>query len=739
MAMKKHTRLDLVEGGNIFKQGDYVTLGFIPRDYTGASVDLTNKQIEGSIFNGSTGVIYEGPASFVDGKIFFTIKQVLNDGKFQLEFTVTDAADQEYRTKFPTDDYASELTIKPSADNLDYVGVSMTTVAQLRTEQEQKQQQFELAIVPQVDELKQRVEEGIGAFTEDTEVKDARMDEINLRTFNQKVVAQLAGTEAEARRKKDPEDLSDRTLALVTGNGTINVLSVPQEKSVEYSKLNPYLQNKTVSDNLLYQAVWEQGSFSGSSKTATTVRLRSATPIPVDKNKPLHIKLHGFTDYQVTLRGYRGSELAPIYSTATYITVDTILKWSDVSNIDFVVKRIDGAAILPEEAKAFNFEVIQSDDLVNTNVRKTLNKKPIDLFPTLFENWTYGSIDGVNGSIAYDRSMIVTPDFIPVSVTGNILVEISGSRNLQIATFSGANQLKRIFDVSSTQIIHFNDTEKFHKLELSDPANTSVKYMMDFLNETDIKMSPVASKEPKKLRVASFNLGLFSKGTGRGLDNATNDIPAALIDTKRYLASMGCDYIGSQEYTEYFDRNQTIVADTELMGYLYPFMLYSYKPSGSKIFSKYELFDTTLRASFVNQATDDSGGTRYYQKAYIRLNGKVVCIINTHLTTVDYQVRVAQMQELIDLLANEEYAIITGDFNVLGDGGTNAPGSEYTGFLNSGYKMANYDYYGEFATHDTGKKLDNIIVTDNIQISNVQVVSDASVSDHYPIIADLLI
>lgn len=320
MAMKKHTRLDLVEGGNIFKQGDYVTLGFIPRDYTGASVDLTDKQIEGSIFNGSTGVIYEGPASFVDGKIFFTIKQVLNDGKFQLEFTVTDAADPEYRTKFPTDDYASELTIKPSADNLDYVGVSMTTVAQLRTEQEQKQQQFELAIVPQVDELKQRVEEGIGAFTEDTEVKDARMDEINLRTFNQKVVAQLA----EKATKEEVQALASGTpkgtfstvqdlqsafpsgaegVYVVTSDGTWRYWDGAEWKSggiyqTSLVKEGLYASNKVTNGNFDSAAGWNvvssaNGTIAAANNELTytiaslvsTSRLQSTTFVPVVGHK----------------------------------------------------------------------------------------------------------------------------------------------------------------------------------------------------------------------------------------------------------------------------------------------------------------------------------------------------------------------------------------------------------------------------------------------------------------------
>lgn len=176
MTYKHHTKLDLVEGGNIFKQGDHPTLKFIGYDSLGNEVDLTGKQIEGALFNRNKGIIYEASASFADGRIVFTIDELLDNGKFQLEFTVTDSADPNYRAKFPSDEFAAELTIKPSKDNMDFVGVSMTTVAQLRSEQENKQQQFEQQIVPQVDEIKteqQRLQielyNAAAALTEDSE------------------------------------------------------------------------------------------------------------------------------------------------------------------------------------------------------------------------------------------------------------------------------------------------------------------------------------------------------------------------------------------------------------------------------------------------------------------------------------------------------------------------------------------------------------------------------------------
>lgn len=209
MTYKHHTRLELVEGGNIFKQGDHPTLKFIAYDSLGNEVDLTNKQIEGALYSRNKGIMYEAPASFTDGRIVFTIDELLDNGKFQLEFTATDSADPDYRTKFPSDEYAAQLTIKPSKDNMDFVGVSMTTVAQLKGELQGLQTEFAGQVLPRVDivedkqtQLEADYQAAAGALTEDSEVILARKGEPNLRAFNDKVVAQLAETAEEVEMKK---------------------------------------------------------------------------------------------------------------------------------------------------------------------------------------------------------------------------------------------------------------------------------------------------------------------------------------------------------------------------------------------------------------------------------------------------------------------------------------------------------------------------------------------------------
>lgn len=243
MTRNEHTRIVLAEGGNIFRQGEHVKLSFSPRDYAGNVVDLSDKDISVAIWN-RKGVMYEGTASYdVDDQLIrMMVEETLEHGEFNIEFTATSAFDPSYRQKFPSSEFDGRISITPSSDNMDVVGVKMTTVAQLRQEQEEKQQTFEAAVIPRVEtvegkaaELEQRVNDGIGAFTEDTEVLDARMGEVNLREFNRKTTEKLAEKVGGVVKAK-MEDLDDEVISAVTGGATVNVLSIPQNKSVTPEK-----------------------------------------------------------------------------------------------------------------------------------------------------------------------------------------------------------------------------------------------------------------------------------------------------------------------------------------------------------------------------------------------------------------------------------------------------------------------------------------------------------------------
>ncbi|ANU28464.1 polysaccharide deacetylase family protein [Planococcus versutus] len=136
------TNIDLVEGGNVFKQGHHLTLGYIPRDEKGGVVDLSNKILSVSIW-GRIGVVFEGSATFSAEIIRFTLKELIPAGEYQVEFTATSSTDSSYRKKFPTNTTSGRITVKKSSDDLEATGVNVITVSQLKGEQLAIQRAYE--------------------------------------------------------------------------------------------------------------------------------------------------------------------------------------------------------------------------------------------------------------------------------------------------------------------------------------------------------------------------------------------------------------------------------------------------------------------------------------------------------------------------------------------------------------------------------------------------------------------
>lgn len=266
---KYHTRLNLIEGGNRFKQGDRITLAFAPLDYKGEAIDLTGKQINGMIYSTAKGVIYEKVAAYDAERklILFSIDETVDYGTFQVEFTVTDSANSNYRLKIPSDPADGRINILGSADNMDFVGVKMTTVAQLRNEQVQLQQEFASQVLPRVNtvegkqtQLEADYQAAAGALTEDSEVILARKGEPTLRAFNDKVVAQLADKVGGGKRAT-LNDLSPEVLgAIEAGEGAVfELLSEPAPNSVTFEKLNyevsSFLDRESVRNRLMGSSI----------------------------------------------------------------------------------------------------------------------------------------------------------------------------------------------------------------------------------------------------------------------------------------------------------------------------------------------------------------------------------------------------------------------------------------------------------------------------------------------------
>ena len=129
-------------------------------------------------------------------------------------------------------------------------------------------------------------------------------------------------------------------------------------------------------------------------------------------------------------------------------------------------------------------------------------------------------------------------------------------------------------------------------------------------------------------------------------------------------------------------------------------------------------------------------------KGFMTVNGKEVCVVNAHTSSeVDFNTnRKTQFQELITEMNKHSYVIVTGDFNAFSK-------NEFDLFKTAGYKLCNGGDFGWFDTwHNCGRPdngwtnraIDNIIVSFNISIQNVEMV-EGQPSDHAPLVAELKI
>lgn len=120
---------------------------------------------------------------------------------------------------------------------------------------------------------------------------------------------------------------------------------------------------------------------------------------------------------------------------------------------------------------------------------------------------------------------------------------------------------------------------------------------------------------------------------------------------------------------------------------------------------------------------------RYYQKAYFYYKGKRICFLNTHLS-LNKEIRNREFLELLRAAENEQYFIITGDFNF---SVKSVNDEEYNNSikvaLDMGYNSAQnaqsliktyYNGNTVETSSGTGAVVDNIITSSNIRIKNVR-------------------
>jgi endonuclease/exonuclease/phosphatase family metal-dependent hydrolase len=270
--------------------------------------------------------------------------------------------------------------------------------------------------------------------------------------------------------------------------------------------------------------------------------------------------------------------------------------------------------------------------------------------------------------------------------------------------------------------------------------------MPDRVEALEEKVAELSGAGVSKFRICSWNVGHWCLGGNYKTDiNTQAKYEEMRGKWRTKLNEMSPDVIGMCEYSTVFaELGANIEAKDAIFGQ-YAYRAIGSVPSATSWMQTAQYTNIPIRntSEVVYAQTVQAG--RYYQVSDLVLGGITAKLVITHLDWGNSQnngdaCRAAQMQTLIDAFANESHVIICGDFN-------NPLSSEWDVFANAGYSMANHGYMGDLPTYPAtkvengetvppDKTIDNILVK-GFAVSKIEIVDDATLTDHCGVVCDL--
>ena len=289
-------------------------------------------------------------------------------------------------------------------------------------------------------------------------------------------------------------------------------------------------------------------------------------------------------------------------------------------------------------------------------------------------------------------------------------------------------------------------------LALAACAGYGIYTQIGAVNFNEIIIDGIPEKSDEATRVMSFNV----RCKNDGVQTITNRSKVAIEVIKQYAP----DSFGVQECTPRWKRILAANLDGKYAcvgaarDYYGPFTEYS---SIYYLKDKYDLIDS---GTFWLSETPEKRWTKSFDSACFRVaswalledkeTGMRYTHINTHLDHVLESTRESQMKVLIDCVnkvANGSPIVMTGDFNAFEDNSL-----VYTvaceSFSDTKKVAANSDTgrtftsYGKYEEDGTGA-IDFIFADKSLEVETYKIirntVQDIYPSDHYPIVADIII
>ena len=320
-------------------------------------------------------------------------------------------------------------------------------------------------------------------------------------------------------------------------------------------------------------------------------------------------------------------------------------------------------------------------------------------------------------------------DYIPVDPSKTyILLTTNGSTYSVV--YNANKQFKRALTVGtpSTELT-FEEGDAFIALSFVGLSNV-VKIKAKTILDTTINT---------RFKVMSFNCGGFSYGTEQGIADAIYE--EKIVNWRRFFGEQNVNIAGIQELPNYVRR--TGGNDYTPNAALFK-QFFNYNRQNPPYMGHYS------NIPLYNIAFGTLSTGRSYTCANFKIGTTEIYFLNVHLSPSSATNRATEIGEILTMLAQHEYFVLTGDFNLASDGESV---TQYKRFTDAGYSLANTGWFGswwtwsnnqaDFANYDnpsgTVWYIDNIIISSNLHFKNVYCPNSYAqlTSDHIPCVAEI--
>lgn len=252
---------------------------------------------------------------------------------------------------------------------------------------------------------------------------------------------------------------------------------------------------------------------------------------------------------------------------------------------------------------------------------------------------------------------------------------------------------------------------------------------------------PTIQTTPVNIKIATYNVGGWYIGSGTNVPTSKKAEYVSLQQS--ILAAVNADIMCFQEYWDTFCADGTTT--DSVIG---QFFTQQEKTNANSTWNGHAIASNAhVLSDYESIRFEHYYSTApSYEKCYVTIGGKRICIINTHLSTAAGGQKEPQSQEIFEAVQNEPYFIVMGDFN------TEATDYEaiVKKYIDAGYHSANLNetenWLATFYTSaGVGKPTDQIITSANISIdrsyvNTIKLTDELSDKiDHIPLIAELTI